>query len=84
MRREHTKGLTVKNHYLAEIDYIGEREYKNKWSWDIYIAANEKEEYHGKALAPGKGIEIPWTPLAGQDLLEEMMDMCEQQMPKCS
>ncbi|MDT8860365.1 hypothetical protein N0O92_08975 [Alkalihalobacillus sp. MEB130] len=78
------KNLKVKNHYLAEIEHTGEKNYKNRWSWDIYIAADENEEYRGKALAPGKGIEIPWTKLTGKDLLAEMMGLCESQMPKCS
>ncbi|GAE33238.1 hypothetical protein [Halalkalibacter akibai] len=68
-----------KKHYLAEIDHVGEK--LKSWSWDIYIAANDKQEYRGKALAPGQGIEIPWTPI-GENILEEMMALCEQQMPK--
>ncbi|MFC0559436.1 hypothetical protein [Halalkalibacter alkalisediminis] len=72
----------VKNYYLAEIENVGDK--LKSWSWDIYIAANDKMEYKGKALAPGKGIEVPWTSLGGQDVLEEMMDLCAQQMPKYS
>ncbi len=66
-------------HYLAEIDHVSDK--LKSWSWDIYIAANEKEIL-GKALAPAQGVEVPWTPLGGHDLLEEMMTICEEQMPK--
>lgn len=72
----------VQNYYLAEIDQVekGKSVLKmDRWSWDIYIAANENKEYQGKAVAPGKGIEIPWTPL-GKDFLEEMMGICQRKM----
>ncbi len=75
----------VKNYYLVEIDNVGDVESRNEgktWSWDIYIAANENEEYRGKALAPGRGIEVPWTALVKGDFLEEMIEICEEQMPK--
>ncbi|WP_088106104.1 hypothetical protein [Halalkalibacter urbisdiaboli] len=71
----------VQNYYLVEIENTDERYDKSRWSWDIFIAANENQEYRGKALAPGKGIEIDWTPLVGNDLLAEMMGLCESQMP---
>jgi hypothetical protein len=83
MMKDIDRGFTIKNYYLAEIDQVGNEEYRSnidRWSWDIYIAANENSEYQGKAVAPGKGIEVPWTPLAGQDYLEEMMGICQQQM----
>ncbi|WP_332695798.1 hypothetical protein [Halalkalibacter lacteus] len=82
---DNIREFKVKNHYLVEIDNQGDLDYRQKvktWSWDIYIAANDHQEYRGKALAPGKGIEIPWTELSKADLLEEMIEICERQMPK--
>ncbi|TWI55271.1 hypothetical protein [Halalkalibacter nanhaiisediminis] len=79
------KEFTVQNYYLVEIDHVGGVDPRNKvtkWSWDVYIATNEKEEYRGKALAPGRGVEVPWTVLGKKDLLEEMIEMCQQHMPK--
>jgi hypothetical protein len=78
---ENMRGFTIKNYYMADINHVKDSENK-RWSWDIYIAANDNEEYRGKALAPGKGVEIPWTPLVEKDFLEEMMAICEQVMPK--
>ncbi|WP_413378255.1 hypothetical protein [Alkalihalobacillus sp. 1P02AB] len=78
-----TRDFKVKNHYLAEIDRTEGPEYYSspeRWSWDIYIAADHNKELHGKALAPGKGIEVPWTPLIEADALQEMMEKCEAQM----
>ncbi|MBP3950079.1 hypothetical protein [Bacillus suaedae] len=74
MERNHSK-----KHYLAEIDY---KNCSERWSWDIYIVANENQEYLGKALAPGKGVEIPWTLLGQKDYLGEMIEICEELMPK--
>lgn len=71
--------LHSKKHYLAEIDYKNRLE---RWSWDIYIASNENKEYVGKAMAPGKGIEVPWTVLEQKDYLGEMIEICEELMPK--
>ena len=82
MMKELIGNFKMKNYYLAEIDHAGDK--LKSWSWDIYIAANDKKEYKGKALAPGKGIEIPWTSLGGQNVLEEMMSLCEQKMPNHS
>jgi hypothetical protein len=82
---ENIREFTIKNHFLVEIDNLAVSECTNKfktWSWDIYIAANDKQEYRGKALAPGRGVEVPWTVLDSQDFLEEMIEHCEQRMPK--
>ncbi|KHF41132.1 hypothetical protein [Halalkalibacter okhensis] len=81
---ENHKEFTVKNHYLVEIKQTGEAVKDNlkAWSWDIYIAMNEDQQYRGRALAPGKGVEIPWTELSKSDVLEEMITICEQEMPK--
>ncbi|MDT8858669.1 hypothetical protein N0O92_00405 [Alkalihalobacillus sp. MEB130] len=82
---ENHKEFTVQNHYLVEIEQtrgvVSSDNFKT-WSWDIYIARNEQEQYRGRALAPGKGIEIPWMELSKEDVLEEMISICEQQMPK--
>ena len=55
---------------------------KENWSWDIYIKRSSDQEFTGKAKAPGKGVEIPWTKLVQQDFLEEMLEKCQEQMLK--
>lgn len=82
---ENIREFQIKNHFLVEIDNVGSEDSTNKlrtWSWDIYIAANDQEEYRGKALAPGQGVEVPWTSLVQEDLLAEMIEHCEKLMPK--
>jgi hypothetical protein len=82
---DNIKEFKVKNHYLVEIDNLGNldfRECLKRWSWDIYIASNDNHEYRGKALAPGKGVEVPWTKLRKADLLEEMIEICKRKMLK--
>ncbi|GAE33244.1 hypothetical protein [Halalkalibacter akibai] len=82
---ENIREFTVKNHFLVEIDNHAVQDGAGKlktWSWDIYIAANDKAEYRGKALAPGKGIEVPWITLATENYLEEMIAHCEKRMPQ--
>ncbi|ARK31956.1 hypothetical protein [Halalkalibacter krulwichiae] len=82
---ENIREFSIKNHFLVEIDNKGDLASTNKqstWSWDIYIAVNEHEEYRGKALAPGKGIEVPWITLTSSDMLEEMISHCENCMPR--
>jgi len=81
---ENIREFTIKNHFLVEINNAG-ADSTNKlrtWSWDIYIAVNEQQEYRGKALAPGQGVEVPWTVLEESDLLAEMIEHCEKLMPK--
>ncbi|MFC0559439.1 hypothetical protein [Halalkalibacter alkalisediminis] len=81
---DNIREFTIKNHFLVEIDNAGV-ESTNKlktWSWDIYIAANDQQEFRGKALAPGQGVEVPWTTLEKQDVLAEMIEHCEKLMPK--
>ncbi|GAE27432.1 hypothetical protein JCM9140_3579 [Halalkalibacter wakoensis JCM 9140] len=83
---ENEKDFVVKNHYLVEINQARQENVKQNlktWSWDIYIAMNGEQQV-GRALAPGKGIEIPWTQLTKYDGLEEMIEICEQQMFKQS
>ncbi|KYG30582.1 hypothetical protein [Alkalihalobacillus trypoxylicola] len=77
------KEVSNKNYYLAEIDYKTQTAYSNsteRWSWDIYITATDNNEYIGRASAPGKGIEVPWTKLMTADYLQEMMEKCEEHM----
>lgn len=74
----------VNKYYLAEIDINPQKHQTERWSWDIYISTNENDQYYGKAHAPGRGIEIPWTPLRKQDYLAEMIDLCEQNIPRMS
>ncbi|KMK77396.1 hypothetical protein [Alkalihalobacillus pseudalcaliphilus] len=77
------KHFILRKYYLAEIDrkdFGSEISSPERWSWDIYIAADHDKVLHGKASAPGKGVELPWTPLLQTDALQEMMDKCEAQM----
>ncbi|WP_062051286.1 hypothetical protein [Bacillus sp. JCM 19034] len=71
-------------YYLAEIDSTPTKHQAERWSWDIYISTNENDQCYGKAFAPGRGIEIPWTPLREQDYLAEMIDLCEQSISRLS
>ena len=71
----------MRKHYLAEIDQTDEVRFQSeRWSWDIYLARDENHMLHGRATAPGKGVDLPWAPISQQDALQEMVDKCKAHM----
>ncbi|MCK0470247.1 hypothetical protein [Halalkalibacter sp. APA_J-10(15)] len=82
MERNVKNSARVNKYYLAEIDINPKKHQTERWSWDIYISTNDDDQYYGKAHAPGRGLEIPWTQLEKPDFLAEMIDLCEQKIPR--
>lgn len=83
---ESKRVFNVENHYMVEIDKVKEMgstgTVSETFSWDIYIAS-KGEEYRGKAVCSNRGqFVIPWTTLTKDDLLHEMINLCERSMER--
>ena len=76
--------FAVQKHYLVDIAIssdVSSPDLLKTWSWDIYISSNDQGVCRGRAAAPGKNVSVPWTELAKGDVLEEMIALCQRQMP---
>lgn len=49
------------------------------WKWEITIA-DKGEVYKGKAVVPGRKVELPWIQILGLQPLEKMINMCKKYM----
>lgn len=81
---ESRRKYQVIEHYLIEIDNVksfgSNGTMTNTFSWDVYIAVNDQDEYKGRAVEIAKNISLPWTSLKEHLYLDEMINYIERTM----